>query len=75
MSACRQRWIFLRVSFVRCACADEWIDIAWWSPSPGIVWHCEVRDGLAIGDEDDKYVVLSGWNCDYLFRVGCEKHV
>ena len=26
MSACRQRWIFLRVSFVRCACADEWID-------------------------------------------------
>ena len=23
MSACRQRWIFLRVSFVRCACADE----------------------------------------------------
>ena len=29
MSACRQRWIFLRLSFVRCACADEWIDIAW----------------------------------------------
>ena len=48
MSACRQRWIFLRVSFVRCACADEWIDIAWWSPSPGIVWHCEVRDGLLV---------------------------
>ena len=23
MCACRQRWIFLRVSFVRCACADE----------------------------------------------------
>ena len=37
MSARRQRWIFLRVSFVRCACGNEWIDIAWWSPSPGIV--------------------------------------
>ena len=24
------------------------IDIAWWSPSPGIVWHCEVRDGLLV---------------------------
>ena len=48
MSACRQRWIFLRVSFVRCGCADEWIDIASWSPSPGIVWHCEVRDGLLV---------------------------
>ena len=32
----------------RCACADEWIDIAWWSPSPGIVRHCEVRDGLLV---------------------------
>ena len=48
MSACRHRWIFLRVSFVRWACADEWIDIAWWSPSPGIVWHCEVRNGLLV---------------------------
>ena len=46
--ACRQRWIFLRVRFVRCACADEWINIAWWSPSPGIVWHCEVGDGLLV---------------------------
>ena len=48
MSARRHRWIFLRVSFVRCACADEWIYIAWWSPSPGIVCHCEVRDGLLV---------------------------
>ena len=24
------------------------IYIAWWSPSPGIVWHCEVRDGLLV---------------------------
>ena len=39
-----------------------------------VVWHCEVRGGL-IGDADVKYVVLSGWSCDYLFRVGCEKHV
>ena len=23
MSACRQRWIFLRIGFARCACADE----------------------------------------------------
>ena len=23
MSACRQRWIFLRIYFARCACADE----------------------------------------------------
>ena len=45
MSACRQRWIFLRVSFAWFACPD---DIAWWSPSPGIVWHCEVRDGLLV---------------------------
>ena len=32
-------------------------------------------EGWPIGDEDVKYVVLSGWSCDYLFRVGCEKHV
>ena len=38
----------MRVGFARCACADEWIDIAWWSPSPGIVRHCEVRDGLLV---------------------------
>ena len=37
------------------------------------MWHCEVRDGLLpIGDEDVEYVVLSGWSCDHLFRVGCE---
>ena len=24
------------------------MDIAWWSPSPGIVWHFEVRDGLLV---------------------------
>ena len=48
MSARRHRWIFLRVGFARCACADEWIDIAWWSPSPGIVRHCEVSDGLLV---------------------------
>ena len=24
------------------------MDIALWSPSPGIVWHCEVRDGLLV---------------------------
>ena len=29
----------------------------------------------SIGDEDIEYVVLSGWSCDHLFRVGCEKHV
>ena len=23
MSICRQRWIFLRIGFARCACADE----------------------------------------------------
>ena len=46
MSARRHRCIFLRVGFARCACADKWTDIAWWSPSPGIVWHWEVRDGL-----------------------------
>ena len=23
MSACRQRWIFLRIGFARCSCADE----------------------------------------------------
>ena len=23
VSACRQRWIFLRIGFARCACADE----------------------------------------------------
>ena len=23
MSACRQMWIFLRIGFARCACADE----------------------------------------------------
>ena len=45
---CCQRWIFLRIGFARYACADERIDIAWWSPSPGIVWHCEVRDGLLV---------------------------
>ena len=48
MSACRQRWIFLSIGFAMCACADECIYIAWWSPSPGIVWHCEVRDGLLV---------------------------
>ena len=29
----------------------------------------------SIGDEDVKYIVLSGWSCDYLFRMGCEKYV
>ena len=24
------------------------MDIAWWSLSPGIVWHFEVRDGLLV---------------------------
>ena len=32
-------------------------------------------EGWPIGDDDVKYVVLSGWSCAYLFRVGCEKHV
>ena len=22
--------------------------IAWWSPNPGIAWHCEVRYGLLV---------------------------
>ena len=38
------------------------------------MWHCEVRDGLLVM-KMLKYIVLSGWSCDYLFRVGCEKHV
>ena len=29
---------------------------------------------MTIGDEDVEYVVLSGWSCDHLFCVGCEKH-
>ena len=52
MSACGNSWIFLRGSFARCSCADEWIDIAWWSPSLGIVRHCEVRDGRYICVDD-----------------------
>ena len=71
MSARRHRGIFLRVGFARCA--DEWIDIAWWSPSPGIVRHCEVRDGLLV--MKSQVYCLSGWSCDYLFRMGCDKHV
>ena len=36
----------MHVGFDRSACADDRIDIARRSPSLGIVWHCEVRDGL-----------------------------
>ena len=32
-------------------------------------------EGWYIGDEDVKYIVLSGWSRDYLFRMGCDKHV
>ena len=32
-------------------------------------------EGWSIGDEDVKYIVLSGWSCAYLFRMCCEKHV
>ena len=34
-----------------------------------------IRGGWSIGDDDVKYIVLSGWSCDCFFRVGCEKHV
>ena len=35
------------------------------------MWHCEVRDGLLVMKMSS--MVLSGWSCDYLFRVGCDK--
>ena len=39
------------------------------------MWNCEARNGLLVMKMSIIIIVLSGWSCDYLFRVGCEKHV
>ena len=36
--------------------------------------HCDVRDGLLVM-KMSSILFLSGWSCDYLCRMGCDKHV
>ena len=43
--------------------------------SPGIVWHCEVRDGLLVMKMSNMLFCLVGVVIINLFRVGCEKHL